>query len=207
VQAVFSQGGVTGNVLFVQENPGDPVKIHVNLMGLDQSSVNYRWSIREFPVRTSLIRDFPCAEEKIGGIFSPDGSNIGDLTTRLGPLRFDMPWQVFEDPSISLSGPDSIIGRPLVIDRMDGPEGAFICSNFEQLGVRREILRAAFDNPLLQGDVIFRYSIGRDDVLIEADLNRLNSSLSTTGHTWTLNHGPPGPNNTCNVDVSQFILC
>lgn len=190
-QAVFSQGGISGNVLFVQEKPGAPVKIHVNLMGLDQYSDAYRWSIREFPVRTSLLRDFPCAEESIGGVYNPANVNLactntadsvcptGDLTTKLGPIVFNMPWQVFEDPSLILTGPDSILGRSVVIDREDGPEGAFICANIEQLGVRRETLRAAFDNSAIQGDVIVRFSTGRDDAKLEADLHRLDGGSST----------------------------
>lgn len=206
VQAVFSQGGITGNVLFLQEAPGDPVQIHVNLMGLDQYTDSYRWSIHEYPVRTSLLRDFPCAEDRIGGVFNrssvpcntADSCDVGDLTARLGNIRFDMPWQVFQDPSLSLTGPDSIIGRSLVIDREDGPEGAFICANIEQLGVRREILRAAFDNSIIQGDVIIRYAIGRDDALIEVDLHRVDgNNTNSQGIMWSLNFGVPGPDNSC----------
>lgn len=212
VQAVFSQGGITGNVLFSQDAPGEPVKIHVNLMGLDQYTDSYRWNIGEFPVRTSLLRDFPCAEDKIGGVYNPSNASTacnntaenmcaaGDLTTKLGNIRFDMPWQIFEDPSLSLTGPDSIIGRSLVIDRGDGPEGAFICANIEQLGVRREILRAAFDNPIIQGDVIIRYAIGRDDAVVEVDIHRVdgnNTDFNSQGNTWSLNFGVPGPGSSC----------
>lgn len=216
MQAVFSQGGISGNVLFVQDAPGAPVKIHLNLMGLDQNTNPYRWSIRQFPVRTSLLRDFPCSEDNIGGVFNPTNANsmtcnntaanmcpAGDLTTVLGPVFFDMPWQIFEDTTgtLSLSGPNSIIGRPLVLDRPDGPEEAFICSNIEQLGVRRETLRAAFDNGVLHGDVVLRFAIGRDDALIEADLHRVDdggNTINSVGNMWYLYSGVPGPNNSCN---------
>lgn len=220
VQAVFSQGGIFGNVLFAQQAPGAPIRIHVNLMGLDQYTDQYRWSVREFPVRTSLLRDFPCAEDKIGGVYNPTNAGedcnnteenmcaTGDLTTKLGNLRFDRPWQVFEDPSLSLTGPDSIVGRPLVIDREDGPEGAFICANIEQLGVRRDILRAAFDNSVIQGDVIIRYAIGRDDTIVEADIHRIdnNNDINSQGNKWSLNFGVPGPNNSCD-NVAEVSMC
>lgn len=208
VQAVFDQAGVTGNVLFIQESPGAPVQIHVNLMGLDQYQRDYSWSIHEFPVRTSLLRDFPCTNEKLGGVFvgsNTDMTSDGDLTGKLGNLRFDLPWQVFEDPTIDLSGPNSIIGRSLVIDRLNGVDGSFICSNIEQLGSRKETLRATFNNPTIQGDVVFHYSIGRDDALIEADIHRIDDpDINSNGNTWALQFSSGGadPCSNTNTEVS-----
>ena len=210
-QAVFSQGGVAGSVVFSQLNPADPIRIHVSLMGLDQYTDGYRWSIQEFPVRSSLLRPFPCSEDEIGSVFDPldVGTNdtcnntmenmcqMGDLTSKLGNLRPDMPWQVFEDPFLSLTGPESIIGRALVIDREDGPSGAFICANIERLGARQDILRAAFENDMIHGDVIVRYSAGRDDATVEADLYRVDDGTTNEVGTWSINFGIPGPNNSC----------
>lgn len=194
VQAVFNQGGVEGNVLFSQAKPGGPIQIHLNLMGLNQSSDNYRLSIREFPIRSSLCMDFPCTEENLGEVFN----NLTEITA-----RFDRPWQMFEIDAadLSLAGADSIIGRSLVIDREDGPEGAFICANIEQLGARREILRGTFDNRFIQGDVVIRYATGRDDATVEADLY-LNDTTVPLSATLTLNHGSAGPGSSCdNLDI------
>lgn len=211
VQAVFSQGGVIGTVAFSQVKPGGPTQIHVNLMGLDQYTDNYRWSVSEFPVRASLLRGFPCTESNIGGVYNPTDVSgpcnntqeamcaVGDLTSRFGALRPDQPWQTFEDPSLPLTGPDSIVGRALVIDRQNGAMGNFICANIEQLGARLEILRAGFDNQFIQGDVIFRYAVGRDDVTVEADLYRATDTVSGVVR-WTVNSGIAGPDNTC-LDV------
>lgn len=209
---MFSQGGVSGSVVFSQLTPSDPVSVHVNLLGLDQYTDAYRWRIQEFPIRSSLLRPFPCSESEIGGLFNPDSINatamcenteqsmcaLGDLSSKLGALRPDRPWQSFDDPFISLRGPNSIIGRSLVIDREDGPNGAFICSNIEQLGASRETLRAAFENDDVHGDVIIRFATGRDDATIEADLNIVNDSIPDgQAATWTINFGTPGPNNSC----------
>ena len=199
VQAVFDQAGIRGNVLFTQAKPSAPVQIHVNLMGLDQSQSDYRWSVHEYPVRTSLIRDFPCAEDKLGGVFAGN-----DLSTRLGNLLYDMPWQIFEDSTIELDGPNSIVGRSLVIDRGDGPEGGFVCSNIEHLGSRREILRATFDNSIIQGDVVFRYTIGRDDALIEADITYVNDTFNSAGNTWTLHFPSPGGDPCSSIEEVGF---
>lgn len=216
-QAVFSQGGVAGSVVFSQLSPADPIRIHVSLMGLDQYTDAYRWSIQDFPVRASLLRPFPCSEEEIGSVFDPLGAGndtcnntmenmcrAGDLTSKLGNLRPDMPWQTFVDPSLSLTGPESIIGRALVIDREDGPSGAFICANIERLGARQEVLRAAFENDMIHGDVIVRYSAGRDDATVEANLYRVDdgSTDDMAVGTWSINFGTPGPNSSCDgLDV------
>ena len=195
-QAVFHHGGLYGNVLFTQPEPRDPVTIHVSLMGLDQFTDAYPWTIHNYPVRTSLLSDYPCSNENLGGVFADLGENNG-------PLDSEQTWQTFTDPSLSLSGHDSIIGRSLVIDRQNGVGGDFVCANIEQLGARREILRAAFDNENIQGDVIFRYSTGRDDATIEADLFRGNVNMS--GVTWTLHYGTAGPNNTCDDVILQSV--
>lgn len=213
VQAVFNQGGVIGDVVFSQEKPSEPVQIHVNLAGLDQYRDLYQWSINEYPVSSSLLANFPCSESQLGGIFDPEsvgeGCNnetcrVGDLTGRLGGLRYDTTWQLFEDSTISLSGSDSIIARSLVINREGGAAGNFICAKIEPLGVRKQVLRAAFDNSILQGDVIIQYIIGRDDAIIKVDLyNFANMTLSQ----FSLNYGVSGTENSCTdveVDVSVW---
>ncbi len=196
-QAVFTLGGVTGNVVFSQPIPGQPVQIHVNLMGLDQFPDAYRWTIHNYPVRHSLLNDFPCSNENLGGVFD-------DIGMRNGPLNYEEQWQTFIDEDLVLSGPDSIIGRSLVIDREFGMDGDFICANIEQLGARREILRAPFDNSVLQGEVIFRYSIGRDDATIEADIYRVDGGPDMDDITWSLHYGTVGQNNSCD-NVEQAV--
>ena len=207
MQAVFNQGGVVGNVVFSQEQLGEPVQIHVNLVGLDQYRDQYPWSINEYQVSSSLLADFPCSESQIGGIFNPENVNetcddtscrAGDLAPRIGTLRYDTTWQIFEDSTISLFDSDSIVGRSLVIDREGGATGNFICANIEPLGVRKDVLRAAFDNPVLQGDVIIQYLNGLDDAIIKVDLF---SNIDETFTQFSLFYGVSGTENACDVDV------
>ena len=211
MQAVFNQGGVLGQISFSQAQRGDPVVVQVDLEGLDQYTDNYRWSVHDFPVHSSLLRNFPCSNAELGGVFNPENTPeasgtepvdcnsdpnvaciVGDFTSKHGPLN--MQTHVFIDPNLDLFGSQSIVGRSLVIDREDGPPGAFICANIEQKAIRGgklETFRASVDNGIIQGDVIFRFAEGRDEVTIEADLYRVNGlETETQDHSWSLNFGP-----------------
>lgn len=199
---MFSQGGVEGNVNFFQPQPGAPVQIHVNLLGLERFPDGFQWRIHQDPIHTSLLKDFRCSTSEVGGVF---GNGLGDLSARLGTLRPDQPWQTFTDPNITLFGSQSIVGRPLVISREDGGSGNFICANIEQLGAKVQTLRAGFNNGVIQGDVIIRLVTGRDDALVHADIRRIdppNTNINSMGHTWSLHSGSSGENNSCtNVDI------
>ena len=220
VQAVFNQGGVLGHVQFIQVSPDAPVIIQTNLMGLDQFSDNYRWSVHDFPIRSSLLRNFPCSDAQVGGVYNPNGAVIsstardcsavpcavGDFTSKYGSLNMEI--QTFTDPNLDLFGPQSIIGRSLVIDRQDGGPGAFICANIEQKAKRQgnlQTLRASFDNGIIQGDIIIRLAEGRDGVTIEADFCRVDGMVAASqGHSWSLNFGRA--NNTCG-GLGQVNVC
>ncbi len=215
VQAVFSQAGVTGNVHFSQERPGRPVSIHINLECLDQFSNNslFQWSIHEFPIRSSLLRNYPCSNEQVGGVINAGRNctdsqcSVGDLTSVVGNIRSDRQTQNFETDAITLYGDESIVGRSLVIDRDGGPEGGFICANIEQLGSNLETLRAAFNNGVIQGDIIIQYVGGRDDATIEVDLYRIDGGgTDSVDHVWTLNYGAAGTGNSCD-DVDVVSVC
>lgn len=205
VQAVFNHGGVIGQVRFSQARPDAPVIIQVDLEGLDQFSDDYRWSVHEFPIRSSLLRNFPCTDAQVGGVYNPLATSpaVGDFTSRYGPLH--MQRLTFTDPNLTLFGSKSIIGRSLVIDREDGPAGAFICANIEQKAVRNgelKTLRAGFDNGIIHGDVIFRFAEGQDDVTIEADIYGVaGMEIFGQDHFWSLNFGRV--NSTCGGGLGQ----
>lgn len=193
-------GGVSGTVSFAQSQPGQPVEIHASLMGLDRYTDEYQWSVRNYPVRSSLLVDFPCSSQNLGGVFY-------DVDNAVGPLDYEAQDQTFTDPMIQLSGPRSIIGRSLVIEREGGVPGDFVCANIEQLGARREILRAPFDNGVIQGDVVFRYAVGRDDVVIEADLFRVDGQdLGSVNNTWSLHYGTVNESNSC-ANIESAVSC
>lgn len=189
VQAVFDMGGVRGYIQFSQKAPGEPVEIHANLEGLDQFADSYPWHAHDYPVRTSLLRDYPCSNAEVGGHYDPlnaiDNPNyntdcnpnnasvceVGDFSNKVGLLRNDQQWQTFVDPELDLYGPYSIIGRSLVIHRGIPPENRWICANIEYLGARVDIIRASIIGVnQTQGDVIIHKVAGRDDATIYLDI-------------------------------------
>lgn len=194
VQAVFDMGGVRGYIQFSQKAPSEPVEIHVNLEGLEQFADSYPWHAHDFPVRTGLLRDYPCSGAEVGGHYDPlDAINnpnydndcnpnnasaceVGDFSGKLGNLRNDQQWQTFVDSELTLYGPYSIIGRSLVIHRGIAPENRWICANIEYLGARVDIIRASlFGDAQTQGDVIIHKVAGRDDATIFLDVWRDDS--------------------------------
>ena len=232
MRAVFNQAGVTGEVVFTQERSDAPVDIQVNLVGLDQFTDFYRWSIHDFPVRSSLLSNFPCSDTELGGVYNPDNRSatilsncmgnpaicaVGDLTFKVGHILSNMDKQIFRDPNLELFGSQSVVGRSLVIDRENGPNGGFICANIELNGRpsrRVETLRASFNNDAIQGDVIIRYPSGFDDATVEASIYRVDEMmLNEMGLTWSLNFGPASENcsgvgqvRTCHVYVHFLAL-
>ena len=216
--AYFDMGGVRGSIQFYQANPDEPVRVHVQLDGLDQFNDRYPWHVHDFPVRFGLLRDFPCSEAEVGDHYDPtgvgnspnytemcaadpDNCEVGDLGGKLGLLVNNEPWQNFDDPRLSLFGPQSIVGRSIVIHRQAQPGEAaprWICANIEYNGVSLSTERAPFQNGPLQGDIIFRRVKGRAETTISVDLYRIdNGSLDSANHDWNLRVGAPGDNGNC----------
>ena len=213
--AHFDMRGVRGTIQFYQPEPSRPVEIHVQLTGLDKFTDRYPWHVHMYPVRFGLLRDFPCSDEEVGGHYDPTGASmavnytercandpddceVGDLSGKLGALT-DQQWQSFTDSRLSLFGPQSIVGRSIVIHRQDPSETRWVCANIEYNGVRLKTTRFPFMNGPLQGDVIFRRVIGRDDVKINVDLYRIDGgSMNSMNHIWNLRTGTPGAGGDCN---------
>ena len=204
-------GGVRGYVQFIQPTPSSPVQIHVNLQGLDQFSGSYPWNVHEYPVRNALLRDYPCSSVEVGERYDPRNAignvmydtecnqnatacAIGDFSNKLGYLKNDQQWQLFEDPNLNLYGPESIIGRSLVIHR-EILDNRWICANIEYLGARVDILRASLvgrgGTITYQGDVIIHKVAGRDDATIYVDVQR-NTTIDVSVD-WSLRLGRASP--------------
>lgn len=206
-------GGVRGYVQFIQPTSSSPVQIHVNLQGLDQFSESYPWHVHDYPVRNALLRDHPCSLDEVGGHYDPRNAmdnpdyatqcnpnnatacEIGDFSNKLGYLRNDQKWQVFEDPNLNLYGPESIIGRSLVIHRGITPENRWICANIEYLGAHVDILRASLAGrggpATYQGDVIIHKVAGRDDATIYVDVWRNVTTDVTIDWSFRLGRASP----------------
>ena len=200
-------GGVRGYIQFFQKSPTSSVEIHVNLEGLDQFTDEYPWHVHDYPVRSGLLRDYPCSDNEVGGHYdpldaisnpnydtdcnqdNPAACEIGDFSNKLGYLQNNQTWQTFVDPNLNLYGSQSIIGRSLVIHRGVQPENRWICANIEYLGARVDILRASLVGAtnMYHGDVIIHKVVGRDDATIYVDVWR--GSGSDGPADWNLRVG------------------
>lgn len=213
--------GIEGVIHFYQaaDDPNEPVLITVSLDGLDQYREDYGWHVHEYPVNFGLLRDYACSDSEVGGHFDPRGAavnnpdydddcaadidacEIGDLAGKLGPILWDEQGdQLFEDQRLSLFGPESIVGRSVVLHRTDGTRIA--CANIELQGRQVITWRYPFQpGPIimkdgteipnsLEGDVVFRRVEGRDEMFIDVDVYRVDGGPSpSSGHEWNLRRG------------------
>ena len=76
--AVFNLNSVTGWVRFYESE--NQTTILVNLQGLDAAVMD--WSIRTLPVDETLRPSVRCSEDYLGGVYTPRGVDVGNLSGR-----------------------------------------------------------------------------------------------------------------------------
>lgn len=206
VAAYFEMNGIKGTVSITQDGLYNPAAITARLSGFPRKNIlqNYDWVIREYPVRYSLLPDFPCSDAELGDVFDPlnqqvsqtydvDCKNdtskcaVGDLSGRVGYLLSNQKVQTFQYPGLQLRGPYSPVGRSIVIysQQAGNISVALACANIERQGIKIVTLRASFQEPSrIQGEVFFRFVDGRSEVTIFADLYRLDGNQGE--NIWTL---------------------
>ena len=216
IVAKFETGGIRGEICFIQEERGAPVKITVKLQGLEQYEPQmFDWMITEYPVRFAEYPDFPCSDDTLGGTYSPTecppGASpsciYGNLGARLGLLESTSETQMFVDyrhenyTVLDLFGHISPIGRAIRLRHTAAPgrNTPFTCANIEYQGISLQTLRAAF-NKQLNGDVIFRRQSGRSGVTLHVDLASACFGIDLDGLPlhWSLRVG------SCNGTVSIY---
>ena len=212
IVAKFETGGIRGEICFIQDERGAPVKITVKLQGLEQYEPQmFDWMITEYPVRFAEYPDFPCSDDTLGGTYSPtecppnasEACIYGNLGERLGLLKSTSDTQMFVDThenytTLDLFGHISPIGRAIRL-RHTGRNTPFTCANIEYQGISLQTLRAAF-NGNLNGDVIFRRQSGRSGVTLHVDLASACNAIDLDGSVlhWSLRVG------SCNGSVSIY---
>jgi hypothetical protein len=197
VVARFETGGVRGEICFFQASEFGPVEITVRLNGLKEQYEPqiFDWEIRQYPIRYSEYPDYPCDDEALGNVYEPEpgcfgatcSGNLGDRHGRLAAISEP---QKFTDNVLSLFGPNSIIGRPLVIREAIRRANPVTCANIGYQGISLMTLRAGF-NGQLNGDVIFRRQNGRSGTTFNVDLyDACNATLlDGTPLRWSLRVG------------------
>ncbi|MBN3297235.1 SOD4 dismutase, partial [Amia calva] len=131
----FGPGKTKGIVQFSQSSPLDLTVVNVSLSDLQSKAGGYHVHI--LPLKNNSANTDPCSNENIMGHFNPfavnqssspvpgtgteDQFEIGDLSGKYGLLsNLDRLEQTYVDNNLPLLGPNSIVGRSLVIHYANG---------------------------------------------------------------------------------------
>lgn len=129
----FGLGLSSSQVKFSQALPEGPTTINVSLLNLDSQAGGYHVHI--LPIKPDSPE--PCSNDDILGHFNPlawntsnspspgagtmDQYEIGDISGKFGMLNDRNSLEaVYEDPDMPLTGPNSIVGRSLVVHFASG---------------------------------------------------------------------------------------
>ena len=124
----------------------------------------------------------------------------GDLGERLGPITSTTTTQTFVDNVLDLYGPNSPIGRSIVLKRQNNNRIEFACANIDYQGISLTTLRAGY-NDLVNGDAVLRRANGRSGTTLNVDLFTACNSTGVANDdgsplNWYLRSGScdnPGP--------------
>ena len=195
VIARFYMDEIIGDISFYQPERGANVEITVDLQNLDRFyPQSFSWSIREYPVPYGMFDFFPCAD--LGAVYAPipcpantsQNCVYGNLGERLGPILSTEinRTQTFSDSVLDLYGPNTPIGRSIVIER----ETVLACANIDYTGISLQTLRAGFNSPALHGEVILRRQNGRPGMTFSVEFYPGCDGIDLGANlSWSLNRG------------------
>lgn len=207
VSAVISMRGIKGYLHFRQASPFDETEFRLNLTNLQGRVGPYH--VHKFPV-ASVRSPLPsiCSNDNVGGHWNPFGMNMSDPTYPKVPgSTYDMYEvgdlsgkhmfltgrnevdAVFNDPSLPLFGPNSIVGRSVVIHQGNGAR--FVCASIGYPG-DVSVARARFRSPVV-GEIWFTQLKNNplSDVSIFMDLSYGNPAMTPTKHHgWHVHRFP-----------------
>lgn len=207
VSAAVNMRGIKGYLRFRQASPFDVTEFRLNLTNL-QSRVG-PYHVHNFPVPSvrSPLSSI-CSNDNLGGHWNPFGLNMSDPTyPKLPGSTFDMYEvgdlsgkhmfltgrnevdAVFNDSSLPLFGPNSIVGRSIVIHQGNGAR--FACAGIGYPG-DVSVARARFRSPVV-GEIWFTQLKNHplSDVSIFADLSYGNPRRNPTKHhSWHVHRYP-----------------
>ena len=209
-------GGVSGTVHLLQRRRSVArTKLLVQLDGLNELPGNdeYGLYVTEYPANFNL--GSPCAPAVVGNVYNPEGIEtslltypsrcqgnhtecaIGDLATRHGELTGNDSNSLveFKDRNLNLYGSNTVIGRGMVLQRLDNGD-TLSCCNIEMPSNTR-MLHAEFNNEVFSGEITIAQpqydyvdNTINENVVIMVDLERIDggqANLPVLG--WQLQRG------------------
>lgn len=207
VSAAVNRRGIKGYVSFAQASPFDVTEVTVSLSNLQGRVGPYH--VHKFPVpslRSPIIS--MCANNNLGGHWNPFGINVSDPSYPKGPGSTHDKYEigdlsgkhmslagkndshmVFKDFNLPLFGPNSIVGRSVVIHQTDGSR--YVCASISYPG-EVVVARATFRSPVV-GEIWFTQLKNQplSDVSIYMDLSYGNPGMTPTrNHNWHVHKYP-----------------
>ncbi|XP_068583873.1 uncharacterized protein cusr [Cebidichthys violaceus] len=207
VNAVLNMREIKGYFNFRQASPFDVTELRVNLTNLQSILGGYH--VHNFPLPSVRSPSSSrCSNDNVGGHWNPFSVNttsstypngpgsthdmyeVGDLSNKhmslAGRNESDM---MFTDFNLPLFGPNSIVGRSVVIHQTDGAR--YACASISYPG---EVIvgRATFQSPVV-GEIWFTQLKDNplSDVSIFTDLSYGNTSTTpTNNHNWHVHTYP-----------------
>ena len=135
--ATFSMMGVSGSITFSQATGSSPTVVTIKLIGLAGIAGDFHVHVSPIQLSSST----PCGSTETGGHFNPLGvppgqcsptapqlCEVGDLSGKSGSLAgLPSADSMYYDSNLPLSGPNSIVGRSVVIHRATGEN--WVCAD------------------------------------------------------------------------------
>ncbi|GFO44805.1 superoxide dismutase [Cu-Zn], partial [Plakobranchus ocellatus] len=202
--ATFNNAGVQGYIKFTQKSPLDPTVTFIHVKGLSANAGGYHVHELPVPERLASTQGNMCAGERVSGHFNPfvsvvgypglvgypsaatstyDMYEVGDLSGKYGLLDgLQIKNETYTDRNLPLFGQNSIIGRSIVIHRIDGSR--LVCVNI-QPDYPIVVAEAVFTFPVF-GRVMFMQAQGRpnSDTSVFTNLDYVDDREDTEGHAW-----------------------
>lgn len=207
VTAVVNMRGIKGNFRFSQASPFDVTFLTVNLTNLQNLVATYH--VHGFPlpyVRTPSSSR--CTNDNVAGHWNPFNLNTSSPTYPQGPGSTHDMYEIgdlsakhmslanrtevgmmFTDYNLPLFGPNSIVGRSVVIHQTGGAR--YVCASIGYPG-EVTVAQATFQSPVV-GRIWFTQLKDNlvSDVSIFMDLSYGNPSMAATAnHNWHVHTYP-----------------
>ncbi|KAL4640195.1 hypothetical protein GN956_G12638 [Arapaima gigas] len=200
----FGPGKSQGQVRFLQ-GPTEVTFINVSLSNLDLKASSFH--VHVLPIKAS---GDPCSDENIMGHFNPldvkqssspapgvgtvDQYEIGDISGKFGLLTdLNQTEKEFTDVNMPLSGPNSIVGRSLVIHYLN--ESRMQCANIvaDSTADGHWVKAKAVFSGIIIGTIKLSQQTFQDgsysDTILEVDL-RISEDLELKEAFWYIHEGP-----------------
>ncbi|KAJ8404871.1 hypothetical protein AAFF_G00332580 [Aldrovandia affinis] len=199
--SLVGPGTSMGQVYFAQKSPQGPTLVNVSLSNLASKSGGYH--VHVLPIKNG---GDPCSDENVMGHFNPlsissspspgngsvDQYEIGDISGKFGLLTdLDQIDALYMDSNMPLSGPNSIVGRSLVIHYTNGSR--MQCANISaDNSSGGQLVRAkAMFNGSVKGSITlsqWTFSDGSySNVILEVDI-RSSERFGLMEASWSIHN-------------------